>query len=395
MHVDVVIGANYGDEGKGLVTEFCCRKSASPIVVLSNGGCQRGHTVCNAESGIRHVFHHFGSGTLLGVPSVYAKTYLLNPIKYVEERTELASAGICPIAVRAPGCVLQLPVDMFVNQQLESYRSKASTRHGSCGWGIWETQVRNAARGKPLTFCEFESLSYGAKQKLLHEEAEAHVHRRLVSNSIPFDRSVLETIMSDGFTKHFISDFEQMASQVKCLESDNLVCNDYGFNVESLIVENAQGLLLDKKYAPADENGRVDIHTTPSKCGLEGALDALGEGISISDVSTFYVSRTYLTRHGDGPFPGEEAGCALDASEDTTNVFNEYQGSIRHGRFTAESLSALMGRAQFDGHGTSWSIVLTHCNSALSTEAVQSIMHSPSTYCSFVEDAMHITKRSI
>ena len=79
MTIEAVIGANYGDEGKGLFTEYLCRNRPSPIVVLSNGGSQRGHTVSNHETSIRHVFHHFGSGTLLGVPSVYSKTFLLNP----------------------------------------------------------------------------------------------------------------------------------------------------------------------------------------------------------------------------------------------------------------------------------------------------------------------------
>ena len=137
MTVEAVIGANYGDEGKGLFTEYLCRSRPSPIVVLSNGGSQRGHTVNNVEKGIRHVFHHFGSGTLLGVPSVYSKTFLLNPIKYIEEKRELEKVGIKPIAFRAPSCLLQMPSDMFTNQTLE--KARGQSKHGSCGWGIWET----------------------------------------------------------------------------------------------------------------------------------------------------------------------------------------------------------------------------------------------------------------
>ena len=67
MTIEAVIGANYGDEGKGLFTEYLCRSRPSPIVVLSNGGSQSDHTVNNPEIGIRHVLHHFGSGTLLGI----------------------------------------------------------------------------------------------------------------------------------------------------------------------------------------------------------------------------------------------------------------------------------------------------------------------------------------
>lgn len=45
MKIETVIGANYGDEGKGQTTYEICRKYGRPIVVLTNGGCQRGHTV--------------------------------------------------------------------------------------------------------------------------------------------------------------------------------------------------------------------------------------------------------------------------------------------------------------------------------------------------------------
>ena len=65
--VKVVIGANFGDEGKGLMTDYFCaeaiKKNESCIVALCNGGAQRGHTVVTPD-GTRHVFHHFGSGTI-------------------------------------------------------------------------------------------------------------------------------------------------------------------------------------------------------------------------------------------------------------------------------------------------------------------------------------------
>ena len=53
--IKIVIGANFGDEGKGLMTDYFSQKPNS-IVVCSNGGAQRGHTVTTPD-GIRHVFH--------------------------------------------------------------------------------------------------------------------------------------------------------------------------------------------------------------------------------------------------------------------------------------------------------------------------------------------------
>lgn len=57
MNYSAVIGANYGDEGKGLVTDWLTMNGGKTLNVLTNGTCQRGHTVEHAD-GKRHVFHH-------------------------------------------------------------------------------------------------------------------------------------------------------------------------------------------------------------------------------------------------------------------------------------------------------------------------------------------------
>ena len=171
MKIEVVIGANYGDEGKGLFTEHLCRNRPKPLVVMSNGGCQRGHTVNNVERGARHVFHHFGSGTLVGAPTLCSNDFLLNPIAFVKEHDELVKLGTSPDVHRMSRCTLQLPSDMFINQQLEKHRSASNARHGSCGWGIWETKVRNK-QFKTLTAEDFLSLSEKDQRKCMNDVLE-------------------------------------------------------------------------------------------------------------------------------------------------------------------------------------------------------------------------------
>jgi len=357
MHIEAVIGANYGDEGKGMLTEHLCRKCSKPIVVLSNGGCQRGHTVNNVELGIRHVFNHFGSGTLLGVPTVFSKTFLLNPIKYIEEKQELEKLGLKPKTLRAPGCLLQLPSDMFVNQMLEKQRGRS--KHGSCGWGIWETKVRNRDFS-PLAFDDFSKLDYSQKKKAMLEALAWQIDFRLENGKESIDEKVYRAMTSEGFISHFVQDFEEMAADVEMLESDQLADIDWhkhGLDVKTLVVENAQGLLLDQKYAPADENGCRDIHSTPSQTGLEGALEALGDGFTANDVVANYVSRSYLTRHGSGPFPEYDSSMKFN---DATNVYNDYQGSIRFGKLNVEEL---VERVKADSMGAKEvNIVATHMN---------------------------------
>ena len=80
MEIKAVIGANWGDEGKGLMTHHFAMESAnqnkSTIVVCTNGGAQRGHTVVT-PNGLRHVFHHFGSGTFDGADTYLPKDFYI------------------------------------------------------------------------------------------------------------------------------------------------------------------------------------------------------------------------------------------------------------------------------------------------------------------------------
>ena len=67
MSTYVVVGLQFGDEGKGLLTNFLCQESPNSLVVRYSGGQQAGHTV--VLDGKQHVFSNFGSGTLNGNPT--------------------------------------------------------------------------------------------------------------------------------------------------------------------------------------------------------------------------------------------------------------------------------------------------------------------------------------
>lgn len=72
--IKVVIGANFGDEGKGLMTDYFCNKLSADGSVLNirhNGGAQAGHTVVTPDDK-RHVFSHFGAGSF----NSHVATYL-------------------------------------------------------------------------------------------------------------------------------------------------------------------------------------------------------------------------------------------------------------------------------------------------------------------------------
>lgn len=392
MKIEVVIGANYGDEGKGMFTDFLCRNRPKPLVVLSNGGCQRGHTVNDSKTGVRHVFHHFGSGTLAGAPTVLSKTFLLNPMMFVKEFNELCQLGTELEAIRMPQCALQLPSDMFINQQLEKHRSLSNAKHGSCGWGIWETIVRNKDF-KPLLFNDFAAMDEQSKRNCIEEALDWQIETRLkCEDGIEIDDDLLNVVKSDGFIKHFIADFMSMDQQCPCLDMQDVtdfaeLADKCGY--ETIVVENAQGLLLDKTYAPADANGKTDVHSTPSNTGLKGALEALDSKIDYDDVTPNYISRSYLTRHGDGPFPEETPGLVFD---DATNIPNDYQGAMRFGKFDNDSAKALLQRIAIDAHayGCVPKLALTHLN-----EARCMLLEENASFTSSDDDSASIVERKL
>src|SRR5206468_2979559 len=90
----VVIGANYGDEGKGLMTDYhAAHAGGDGIVVRFNGGAQAGHTV-TTPGGMRHVFSHLGSGTLAGAATFLSRHFVCHPPMFFKELEKLAAAGL-------------------------------------------------------------------------------------------------------------------------------------------------------------------------------------------------------------------------------------------------------------------------------------------------------------
>lgn len=94
-NVKIVIGSNAGDESKGLVVNAFTKKMVAdtmekPIIIFHNGTAQRGHTV-DYTNGLRHVYHHFGSGTMSNGRTFFSQSFLVHPMEYAREYNELVS----------------------------------------------------------------------------------------------------------------------------------------------------------------------------------------------------------------------------------------------------------------------------------------------------------------
>lgn len=321
MIARVVIGANFGDEGKGLTTDYLCSKGAG-IVVRFNGGANAGHTVVTPE-GERHVFRHFGSGTFLGVPTFLSQFFVCNPILFFEERAQLIELGFHPEVYAHPDCLITTFADMMINQIRESGRGLK--RHGSCGVGLHETMQRSRVPELKITMGDLWNGVDIAPQldELCNKYAQYRVKSKLDVSVIP----------------HFIECCQHFAQCVNPLGIGQ--CKDSVF-------EGAQGLLLDR------DNKEFFPHVTHSSTGMKN-VNTLCQQAGIDDKEIYYVSRTYLTRHGAGPLPGEDASLAF---EDNTNHPTMFQGSIRF----APLNTRLGERIDKDAGGNPRKLVLTHCD---------------------------------
>ena len=87
MIADVVVGLQFGDEGKGKVAHQLARNGNYTHVIRFNGGCNAGHTIYH--EGQKFVTHHIPAGVFYGIRSVIGPGCVISPSKLMKEIEEL------------------------------------------------------------------------------------------------------------------------------------------------------------------------------------------------------------------------------------------------------------------------------------------------------------------
>ena len=310
--VIAVIGAGYGDEGKGLMTDYFSSQYDNAVVIRSNGGAQAGHTVVTPE-GQRHVFSHFGSGTFNGTPTYLSSHFVCNPTLFVKEHKAFVKEfGIVPRIYIDQNCLITTPYDMLLNQTHEAMRG--GDWHGSCGVGFGETLEREMVYG---TITVWDLIYYDGDDILksdLHDIRNEYVPSRIDLNKL--SNNFIEILNSEKLVDDFKEACDYMIEHTVIAMPDSFTNN-------TLIFEAAQGLLLDMDYG-------YFPHVTRSNCGMKNISEILTHIPGVHDITVNYVRRAYTTRHGAGPLAGEVKLSKLGHNvEDKTNITNAYQGSLR------------------------------------------------------------------
>lgn len=311
-HAQIIIGAGYGDEGKGLMTDYFCHQfeGYNPIVIRYNGGAQAGHTVKTPE-GFKHVFRHFGSGTFQNTPTFLTKEFIVNPIIFNQEYEQMLDHKKYAQVYVHPSCRITTPYDILLNHIIESSRN--NDKHGSCGLGIFETIKRH--NELPIKVSDLSLMTY-PQFRILMNHVKQYAVNRITELGIDLTHDQFELLDMDVSTA-FIGDVQAFLTRAHIIDETQL--KDY----DTYIFESAQGLLLSEKHG-------VMPHLTPSDPGLATPLE-LCQQMGIKTINVCYVTRCYTTRHGNGPLKNEKTLEEMKLKVlDETNVLNEHQGNFRY-----------------------------------------------------------------
>ncbi|MDO5356626.1 MAG: adenylosuccinate synthase [Conchiformibius sp.] len=278
----VVIGSQWGDEGKGKIVDWLAEQTSG--VVRFQGGHNAGHTL--VVGGKKTILRLIPSGILHENLTCYIGSgVVVSPEALLGEIDELIAAGVQNVEQRlkiAPTCPLILPYHTALDQAREI--SRGAGKIGTTGRGIgpaYEDKVaRRSVRAGDLA--DMKTVAEKVKNNLaLYNVQLQHLHG---VETVEFD-AVMDKI--DSFRARILPMLHDVARTLY----------DKHQNGERLLFEGAQGTLLDIDYGTYP-------FVTSSNC-LAGAASA-GAGVPPQMLDyVLGIVKAYTTRVGSGPFPTE------------------------------------------------------------------------------------------
>jgi adenylosuccinate synthase len=335
MKISIVVGLNYGDEGKGATVNALCKYPKKTLVIRFNGGHQCGHTV--VHNNIRHPFSNFGSGTLKGVPTYWTEYCTVNPPAVLKEGNVLREQGINPVVIYNANAMITTPYDI-----LHNITSKNNLNHGTVGVGFGKTIQRN----EDFYHLYVRDLLYPAIRDEKLNNIRTYTYNR--TNDERFhDNRFMEKIM-DEFKiacDHLVQNF-QIVNTFKEIQ----MWNHY------LIFEGGQGIMLDMDYG-------FFPYATYSNATSKNAIALIQKwGIENRLINTYYVTRAYQTRHGNGFMSNEDLDNSfIKINPNETNVDTGTQGKFRRAMLDLEQLKYALSCDLFHNHPESKKNLIITC----------------------------------
>ncbi len=279
MNNTVVIGAQWGDEGKAKITDLLAQKA--DLIIRYQGGCNAGHTV--VANGKTYKFHLIPSGILYdkAVCFIGAGT-VIHPESFKKEVEELKAEGVNFKNLKiSPLASITMPYHIEIDGYSESTAGKGKI--GTTKRGIGPTYTDKMARIglKIQDLYSYEALS----EKL---DMILPIKNKMLKNVYGLEEYTKECIMSlcetyaELFKPYVAFDWQDMLNRYKD---------------KTVLYEGAQGVMLDIDY------GTYPFVTSSNPIG-GGAATGSGYGPTMID-EVVGVSKAYVTRVGEGPFVSE------------------------------------------------------------------------------------------
>ena len=304
MSTTVVVGTQWGDEGKGKITDMLSQQA--DIVGRYQGGNNAGHTVVVEDK--EYKLHLIPSGILYeDTKCVIGNGVVIDPKVLIEELENLAERGIeADNLYLSSKAHIIMPYHRLLDKAEES--RKGEGKIGTTGKGIGPVYRDKIGR-------------FGIRlEDLLNEKVFEEKVKEIVElkNLILEDVYGIEAVDADEIIEEYLAYAEELESYIV---DSSLLVNQEIDNGQNVLFEGAQGTLLDI------DHGTYPF-VTSSNPTSGGVCSGSGVGPTKID-NVLGVVKAYTTRVGEGPFPAELAGETGEHLRDKGHEFGTTTGRPR------------------------------------------------------------------
>lgn len=282
MAVDLLLGLQWGDEGKGKIVDVLTKNY--DIIARFQGGPNAGHTL--EFDGIKHVLHTIPSGIFHPQASnIVGNGVVIDPVIFKKELENLLPFGVDfgkKLLISRKAHII-LPTHRLLDAASE--KAKGAAKIGSTLKGIGPTYMDKTGRNG-IRIGDLELASWEKKYRSLASKHEAMI--AFYNVDLDYDLQALE--------KDFFEAIDFLKDRLQFIDSEAHLA-DAQNDGKKILAEGAQGSLLD-----------IDFGTYPfvtsSNTTAAGACTGLGVAPNAIK-NVFGIFKAYTTRVGSGPFPTE------------------------------------------------------------------------------------------
>tara|TARA_B110000091_G_scaffold8143_1_gene7885 strand:- start:3987 stop:5279 length:1293 start_codon:yes stop_codon:yes gene_type:complete len=280
MKADVLLGLQWGDEGKGKIVDVLTPKYG--VIARFQGGPNAGHTII--FDGKKHVLHTIPSGIFReDILNVVGNGVVVDPVIFKKEIEGLIESGVSPFdsLVISRKAHLIMPTHGLLDAASEM--AKGKLKIGSTLKGIGPAYMDKTGRNG-LRIGDIESTHFLERYTLLRDK---HVHMLVQFKDYKYDLSKAESDWLEAI---------EYLKKFKFIDSEHILNKELKEG-RGILAEGAQGTMLDIDFGTYPFVTSSNTITAGACTGLGIPPNKIGE--------VFGIFKAYCTRVGSGPFPTE------------------------------------------------------------------------------------------